>query len=294
MYCSYFGFRFPPFRKLPHPETFFEGAQRGAILEALMYAIEHGDGVVQVTGAPGSGRTTMCRMLQARMAGRIPCAHLADPDLTPRQAMHAIAHGLGIGPTQTGADPGAGVQAFLREGMKSGRHAVVLVEEAQRMPAATLEAVRLLSTLAGDGRKALQLVLVGTPALDLVLARPELRQLGSRITHRAQLPPLSPQETADYLGHRLRAAGAAAPAMFPASVARYIGRTSGGLPRHIDRLADRTLMAAFAGDTRDISMTHAHKAADELGMAPSGLLAKLRGLLPTRRTAALQTNAVSR
>lgn len=285
MYCTYFGFRFPPFRTSPQAQPFFEGAQRGTIVETLIYGIEHGDGILALTGAPGSGRTTICRVLQARLSGRLPCIRLSEPALGRHRAMHALAGILGVGGRGTANDLDAVVRAQLRANAKVGRHLVILIDEAQHMPLDTLESLRLLAGAdAGTGKTA-QLVLVGTPYLDVRLAQNEARQIRSRITYRGRLAPLAPGEVNEYLGLRLRAAGDVSTGLLPAGIGRYIARVSGGLPVQIDRIADRTLMAAFAEDTREVTLRHARTAARRLNMAPAGFLARVRCLLPQRPSA---------
>jgi MSHA biogenesis protein MshM len=283
MYCTYFGFRVAPFRSTPQADPFFEGGQRGATLEALMHALEHEDGVLEVTGERGSGRTTLCRAIQSRLSGRTLCAYLPASRLTPTQAMQAISRELGLPPAGDG-DAGARVQAFLRAGMKAGRQVAFLVDDAQHMPSATLEAIRLLTNPDASAQKAARLVLLGTPALDFLLAQHELRQLRGRVTFSARLSPLTPDETSDYLALRVRSAGSMAGSLFPTAVARQIGRAAGGLPLRINLVADRVLMYAFADDTHDIEMRHARPALDGLGLRPPSLLARLRQrhLAPSR------------
>lgn len=264
MYCTHFGFRFPPFRLTPNAEVFFEGAGRGAAVEALMHGIDHGDGVLQVVGAPGSGRTALCRVVQARLSGRTPCACLPDPRLTPHQAMHAIARSLGIGDGQ-GGDAGARLQRHLRACMQAGTHVVILIEEAQDMPVPTLEAIRLLCNLDTATQKAARPVLFGTRELDALLARHDSRQLRDRITQRIELAALSPAEVADYLALRLRRAGARE-GLVSASAAHAIARASAGNPMRVNLLADRALMAAFAADTHDVTLRHARKGIGELAV----------------------------
>ncbi len=285
MYCTYFGFRYPPFRHFPRADPFFEGAQRATALETLMYAIEHGDGVLQVTAAPGSGCTTLGLVIQARLSGRILCAYLSEPVPTPRQAMRAIAQALGIANDALG-DPAARVQSYLRANMKSGRQLVLLIDEAQRVPRPTLEAIRLLSNLDTSAQKAAQLVLLGTPELNGHLASHDIRPLRDRVTHKIELPPLSRSEVNDYLELRVRSAGGNS-GLFVPHVAHAIGRASGGLPLHVNRLADRVLMVAFAEDTREVAMRHVRCALEELDVKPRGWLARLQRRLIARRRLAI-------
>jgi len=292
MYCTYFGFRVAPFRTIAQADPFFEGGRRGATLDGLMHALEHEDGVLQVTGERGSGRTTICRAIQARLSGRTLCAYLPSARLAPAQALHAIARDLAIPPGS--GDAGARLQAFVRAGMRAGRTLAILVDDAQQLPPKTLEAIRLLTTLETGTQKAARLILLGTPAMDPLLAQHELRQLRGRITFRATLPPLTPDETSEYLALRVRSAGSMAGSLFPTAVARQIGRASGGLPLRINLVADRALMCAFADDTRDIEMRHARRALDGLGLRQRGLLTRLRQRLASHARPSAPVPAAAR
>jgi type II secretory pathway predicted ATPase ExeA len=245
MYLEHFGLREPPFRITPHTDFFFPGARRGATLEALLYAIVHEEGIVKVSGEVGSGKTMLCRVLIERLPATVDTLYIANPTLSPEALLHTIAEELGCPPEARGEARIRPIQEALIARHGAGRRVVALVDEAHAMPRASLEQIRLLSNLETGKHKLLQIVLVGQPELDGLLAGTGMRQLKDRITHHFRLDPMQPGETAEYLRFRLRAAGYRGPDLFtPPAVAR-IARASGGLTRRINLLADKALLAAY-------------------------------------------------
>jgi len=258
MYHDFFGLREAPFRITPNTDFFFGGGNRGAVLDALLYAIGQGEGIVKVTGEVGSGKTMLCRMLQARLPEDVLGVYLANPSVSPDEILHAIAHEL-----ELPLPPGSGrleamqrLTAFLLECHAGHRQVVLFVEESQGMPVATLEEIRLLSNLETDRHKLLQIVLFGQPELDTLLRRPDMRQLRERITHSFTLAPLSAADIGLYLDFRLRAAGYKGPDVFGPAVVARIARASAGLTRRVNLLADKTLLAAFSEDTHAVAPRH--------------------------------------
>jgi MSHA biogenesis protein MshM len=263
MYLAYFGLKQPPFRITPNSEFFFSGGQRGAILDALVYAISHGEGITKVSGEVGSGKTMLCRMLQARLPRHIETVYLAHPNVSPEEILTAIAKELKLRVART-AGRIATVQALHAHLLKrhaEGRQVVVFVEEAQTIPIPTLEELRLLFNLETERNKLLQIVLFGQPELERTLALPEIRQLKERITHSFVLPPFSREEVAGYLAFRLHAAGYRGPELFNSHAVRHIARISRGLTRRVNILADKTLIAAFAEKSHTIKLKHVLSAA---------------------------------
>jgi MSHA biogenesis protein MshM len=261
MYLEHFGLREAPFRITPHTEFFFSGANRGATLEALLYAITAGEGMVKVTGEVGSGKTMLCRVLMERLPETVEIVYLAVPSLSRDEMLAAIAGDLAI--ETAGANTTKLVRSLqdkLIEIHASGRQVVALIDEAHAMPLATLEEIRLLSNLETGTEKLLQIVLFGQPELDEHLALPHMRQLKERITHSFTLAPLPPRDIKDYLGFRLRAAGYHGPALFGPEVLRIIAEASEGLTRRINIFADKTLLAAFAAGTHTVTADHARAA----------------------------------
>ena len=261
MYLEHFGLREAPFRITPHTEFFFAGANRGATLEALGYAITAGEGMVKVTGEVGSGKTMLCRVLMERLPESVETIYLAVPSLTRDEMLAAIASELDI--DTAGANTTRLMKALqekLVEVHAGARQVVALIDEAHAMPLATLEEVRLLSNLETSKEKLLQIVLFGQPELDQHLALPNMRQLKERITHSFVLGPLPPREVDEYVRFRLRAAGYRGPDLFGPEALRIIADASEGLTRRINIYADKTLLAAFAAGTHTVSADHARAA----------------------------------
>lgn len=258
MYYAHFGLTQPPFRITPDTEFFFGGGNRGPILEALIYAISQGEGIIKVTGEVGSGKTMLCNMLQSRLPANVETAYIANPSVSPEEIVQAVALELHLQPPRGAShlDLMQLIHAHLLERHAAGRQVVMFVEESQSMPIATLEEIRLLSNLETASSKLLQIVLFGQPELDDNLSQANIRQLRERITHSFCLSPLKTDEIGDYLDFRLRAAGYHGPDLFSKAVINAMAKASGGLTRRINLIADKTLLAAFAEATHTVNLQH--------------------------------------
>ncbi|HEX7053023.1 MAG TPA: AAA family ATPase [Burkholderiales bacterium] len=272
LYLEHFGLNEPPFTITPHTEFFFEGAERGATLEALTYAVLHDEGIVKVSGEVGSGKTMLCRMLMERLPREVATIYIATPSLGSEEILHAIADDLDLALPERRTAALRALQEHLIGLYGAGRRVVVLIDEAHVMPDDTLEQVRLLSNLESNRHKLLHIVLFGQPELDETLAKPSLRQLRDRITQAFRMRPLAGAEVAKYLSFRMRAAGYRGPELFSSGAVARIARASAGLTRRINILADKALLAAYTENTHAITARHARAAiADaELATAPGG------------------------
>ncbi len=251
MYLEHFGLREAPFRITPHTEFFFAGAHRGATLEALIYAITHDEGIVKVSGEVGSGKTMLCRMLLERLPASVATVYLPNPALTRNGILFTIADELEAprpdGPVRLLL---RGLQEKLVELYGEGKLVVVLIDEAQAMPAEALEELRLLSNLESSRHKLLRIVLFGQLELDKRLADAAMRPLKERITHNFVLERLHRAEVGDYLMFRIRAAGYRGADLFAPRAIELIARASEGLTRRINILGDKALLAAYAENRR--------------------------------------------
>lgn len=258
MYYAHFGLTQPPFKITPNTEFFFPGGNRGAILDALLYAISNGEGIIKVSGEVGSGKTMLCRMLQTCLPQQIESVYLANPSVSPDEIMHAIAFELQlpIGGNMPRIKVMQELHNYLLERHVQKRQVVIFVEESQSMPLATLEEIRLLSNLETGSHKLLQIVLFGQPELDEILRQPQIRQLRERITYSFSLTPLNAQQIKEYLMFRMRAAGYRGPDLFSPGVVHMITKASEGLTRRVNLLADKALLAAFADNTHTIKPKH--------------------------------------
>jgi len=254
LYLEHFGLTEPPFRITPHTDFFFDGADRGATLEALIYAVLHDEGIVKVSGEVGSGKTMLCRVLMERLPPHVATIYLATASLAREEILHAIADDLELklSPERRSVALRE-LQEHLIALYGAARRVVILIDEAHVMPEDTLEQVRLLSNLESNRHKLLQIVLFGQPELDETLAKSALRQLRDRITHSFRMRPLVLAEVAKYLSFRMRAAGYRGPEVFTPRAVRRIARASDGLTRRINILADKALLAAYTENTHAIT-----------------------------------------
>ncbi len=274
MYYGFFGLSQPPFKITPDTDMFFAGGNRGAILEALIYAISQGEGIIKVTGEVGSGKTMLCRMLQTRLPQNVETVYLANPSVSRDEILHAIAFELQLAVPKDASriEVMHQINDYLLERHAERKQVVLFVEESQSMPLPTLEEVRLLSNLETNHHKLLQIVLFGQPEFDENLRLAEIRQLRERITHSFTLAPFAATDVGPYLAFRLRAAGYRGPDLFNGRVVDYISRVSEGLTRRVNIIADKALLAAFADGTHNVTLKHAKAAVRDTefaGAAPA-------------------------
>ena len=263
MYSEHFGLNFPPFKITPDTQLFYPGGKRGLILEALVYAIESGEGIIKVVGEVGSGKTMLCRMLEEKLPKHIEIVYLLNPRLTPDMILHAIALELRlpVTPQTSRFEVMQMLQTKLLEKHAAKQQVVIFVEEAQGMPLETLEEIRLLSNLETHRSKLLQIVLFGQPELDTNLSATHIRQLKERITHSFNLPPFTAKDIAEYVHFRMQAVGYRGPQVFSKASIRLLAKISHGLLRRINILADKALLVAFSENTYYIKPRHIKLAA---------------------------------
>ncbi|OGS90643.1 MAG: hypothetical protein A2Z95_04210 [Gallionellales bacterium GWA2_60_18] len=270
MYLEHFGLNEPPFRITPVTEFFFSGANRGEILDALIYSLSEAEGIIKVSGEVGSGKTMLCRMLLERLPGYIETIYLANPSLSREEMLYAIADALGL--DIKGERVGVimqNIQNRLESLAREGKRVVVLVDEAHAMPLDTLEELRLLYNLQVGNFKLLQIVLFGQPELNAKLEQPNMRQLKDRIVHHFHMQPLSRNVLESYLMFRMRAAGYHGPDVFSPAAIKQIANASNGLMRRVNILADKSLLAAFVEDTHNIEPRHVQAAMRDSELEPT-------------------------
>jgi general secretion pathway protein A len=267
MYTSFFGLGEKPFAITPDPRYLFMSERHAEALAHLLYGITEAGGFIQLTGEVGTGKTTIVRSLLERMPGHADVAVILNPQLTPVEFVLTICEELGIFMRDEDAasikDLVDLLNRRLLEAHAKGRRIVVIVDEAQNLTPATLEQVRLLTNLETGSQKLLQIILIGQPELREVLDRVELRQLAQRITGRYHLAPLSRVETAAYVNHRLKVAGATVE-IFTGAALREVHRLSGGVPRIINVICDRALLGAFTQEQHHIGAGMIREAASEV------------------------------
>ncbi|HEV8444520.1 MAG TPA: AAA family ATPase [Steroidobacteraceae bacterium] len=267
MYASFFGLNEKPFSITPDPRYLFLSERHAEALAHLVYGINEAGGFIQLTGEVGTGKTTVVRSLLAQAPKHAEIALILNPRMTPAEFLLAICEELGIAvePRSEGSlkDLVDLLSVHLLQAHAEGKRVVLVVDEAQNLAPEVLEQVRLLTNLETETQKLLQIILIGQPELREVLDRTELRQLAQRITGRYHLAPLSSDESAAYVRHRLRVAGATRE-VFSNGGLREVRRLSGGVPRLINIICDRALLGAFTEDRHVVSGSVVRRAAGEV------------------------------
>jgi len=255
MYTEFYGLREKPFSLSPDPRFLFLSDSHREALAHLLYGIEQGEGFIAITGEVGTGKTTLCRTLLQRLEPGSEVAFLFNPQLSGLELLQAIDAEFGLDTQgKTRRELMDQLNRFLLTKRQEGRRVLLLIDEAQNLDREALEQVRLLSNLETDTAKLIQIILIAQPELDAMLESPELRQLRQRINVRWRLRPLSASETRDYVRHRLRVAAGGPREIFTDLALREIHRRSGGVPRIINRLCDRALLAGYAEQAKEIGL----------------------------------------
>jgi general secretion pathway protein A len=267
MYASFFGLNEKPFSITPDPRYLFLSERHAEALAHLVYGINEAGGFIQLTGEVGTGKTTVVRSLLAQAPKNAEIALILNPRMTPAEFLLAICEELGISVERRSEgslkDLVDLLSFHLLKAHAEGKRIVLVVDEAQNLSVEVLEQVRLLTNLETETQKLLQIILIGQPELRELLDRTELRQLAQRITGRYHLDPLSGDEAAAYVRHRLRVAGATRE-VFSNGALREIRRLSGGVPRLINIISDRALLGAFTEDRHLASASVVRRAAGEV------------------------------
>jgi general secretion pathway protein A len=265
MYTEFFGLHEKPFELSPDPRYLFLSASHREALGHLIYGIEQREGFIAITGEVGTGKTTLCRTLIQRLGSDCEVAFLFNPHLSPLELLKAINAEFGLSTFGSSMPELLEVlNEFLLDKKAKDRNVLLLVDEAQTLSTETLEQMRLLSNLETRTAKLLQIVLLGQPELDEKLETQELRQLCQRIAVRRHLGPLTAAETRDYVHHRLRIAAGGERRVFTDAALSVIHRTSGGVPRLINVLCDRALLAAYAEKAHQVGRPLASRVAREI------------------------------
>jgi general secretion pathway protein A len=267
MYLEYYGLREPPFSITPDPRYVFLSERHRDALAHLLYGIGKGGsgGFVQLTGEVGTGKTTLCRLLLEQLPENTRVALVLNPKLSPVELVEAVCEELKLdidgkrGSLKALTDT---LNAFLLDAYAQGLRVVLIVDEAQNLSIDSLEQVRLLTNLETPTQKLLQIILLGQPELREMLDRPELRQLAQRITARYHLTPLDSAETETYVRHRMAVAGCAR-IPFSRLGLKALYQRSGGVPRLVNIIADRALMAGYAHEQDTLGERLVDRAADE-------------------------------
>jgi general secretion pathway protein A len=265
VYLEYYGLTEAPFDITPNPRFLFYSTKHREAFNHLLYGIRERKGFVQLTGEVGAGKTTLCRAMLEQLQGHYETALILNPVMSAEELIKAIAIEFGL-PVQglDRLDTVAVINQFLLQQVEAGRDTVLIIDEAQDLTDELLEQVRLLSNLETDNRKLLQIVLMGQPELRDRLNNPRLRQLRQRITVRYHLPPLSRTEVNDYIQHRLQVAGAKGAPYFTQPALWRVYNYSQGIPRLLNAICDKALLAGFVNQQERINYRMVGRAVHEL------------------------------
>jgi general secretion pathway protein A len=267
MYLPFFGLNEKPFAITPDPRYLFLSERHSEALAHLLYGINEAGGFVQLTGEVGTGKTTTIRSLLAQTPKNAEVALILNPRISAPEFLLTICEELGVGVPDSAIGSVKELvdilNSYLLRAHSKGQRVVLVVDEAQNLAPDVLEQVRLLTNLETETQKLLQIILIGQPELRDILDRVDLRQLAQRVTGRYHLDPLSKDETASYVRHRLRVAGATNDIFTPAAL-REMYRLSGGVPRLINVLSDRALLGAYTQDRHNITPAIVRRAAVEV------------------------------
>jgi general secretion pathway protein A len=274
MYEEYFGFTEKPFSLTPDPKYLFKSASHASAFELLQYAIRRREGFVVITGDIGTGKTTLCRAILEQIDKKTFTALVLNPFLAEEDLLRVILQEFGVVSREelrqgrvlgvSKAELIETLNEFLLSLQRLGAQAVLIIDEAQNLPLKVLEQIRILSNLETEKEKLLQVVLVGQLNLKDLLRRAELRQLDQRVSIRYDLKPLTPEETSQYVQHRLSVAGGGAAVTFTPKSLRCLHRYTAGIPRLINLLCDRALLSAYSAHTPRIVPAFVDQAAESL------------------------------
>lgn len=251
MYTDFFGFHEKPFSLTPDTQFFFNKQSHRAALNTLLGAVQNNEGFIKITGEVGTGKTLLCRKLLSLLDRQFKAIYIPNSYLTPNELKGFVAVEIGaeFSPDLPAYQLMGSIYRRLLQLVKERRQVVLIIDEAQAMPRDTLEALRLLTNLETDKRKLLQVILIGQPELDDVLNRSDLRQLKQRIVFTAYLSPLTRHGVHEYIGFRLASAGRSAQ-LFSLVALNVVWAGSKGVPRLVNLIAHKSLIAAFnAGDS---------------------------------------------
>jgi len=264
VYEDYYSLDEAPFSLTPDTQFFQNQESHKEALNTILIALKHCEGFIKVVGEVGTGKTMLCRVLLARLNTDFVTAYIPNPFLNPDELKYFVAQEIGahFDRNMPAHELMSAIYRRLVQLCRSGKQVVVVIDEAQAMPRDTVECLRLLTNLETEKRKLLQIVMFGQPELDKLLARKDLRQLKQRITFQEYLRPLNRSAVVSYVNFRMSAAGAMN-MMFSRSALSLVYLASGGIPRLINILCHKALIAAYGRGDSCIQLWHMARAVSD-------------------------------
>lgn len=266
MYQEFFGISEKPFQITPDPRFLYLTQRHRDGLAHLLYGADEAGGFILLTGEVGTGKTMLCRSVLDQMPEHVNVALILNPRQNSRELLASICDELNISYKKSTNSLKYLVDClnlYLLKKHAQGKRTVLVIDEAQNLSAEVLEQIRLLTNLEVSTQKLLQIILIGQPELQTILARPELRQLNQRITARFHLTPLSSDEAVAYIRHRLQIVGFKGE-LFTRGAMKIVHRLSGGVPRLINNICERSMMGAYGENLHKIDRNMVRKAAEEV------------------------------
>jgi general secretion pathway protein A len=280
MYEAHFGLHEKPFSLTPDPAYFYRSDSHANAIDLIRHGVDGRKGPIVLTGTSGAGKTTLCRTVLEGFDRKTFAALVLNPYVSEEDLLLLVLQDFGVisrDEVRRERTARVGVAELLRtliDFLQSlpplGARALLIVDEAQKLPPAVMQQLRRLAALQSGGHPLLQIVLAGQLNLRDALRQPELRDLDARVAIRYRVRPLLPAETAAYVTHRLAIAGARSSATFTAKALQLVHRASGGNPRLINMLCDRALLAAYSASVDIVEVDQVHEAAARHGLEPGG------------------------
>lgn len=265
MYCKFYGLKERPFNVTSDPTFFFLSQKHKEALSHLLYGVSQRKGIIVVTGEIGTGKTTLCRFFLNQLGKNVKTAFILNPNFSELQLLEAIIRDFGIIPkSKSRFSLIWELNKFLLKEAQAGNNVILIVDESQNLKPRQLEQIRLLSNLETEKDKLIQIILVGQPELNQNLSLFELRQLQQRIMVRYHVSPLDKNDVKNYINYRLRIAGPDSRLTFSEESVEAIFNFSMGVPRLINIICDRALLAAFTEENNIITVNIINKCVEEL------------------------------
>jgi len=265
MYRQFFGLKEKPFNVTSDPNFLFLSRVHKEAFSHLLYGIRERKGFLEITGEIGAGKTTLCRALLSHLDINTKTAFVFNSGLPELQLLQCILGDFGlVVEKRTKAALLEQLFSFLMEELSKKNNVVLIIDEAQNLKMSILEEIRMLSNFETYKEKLFQIILVGQPELKRKLASPRLKQLKQRIAVRFHITPLEKDEVGSYIAHRLAVAGSSGDIRFDREAIDCIFGYSGGVPRLINMICDKVLLAAFVAETKEITLPIVKKGLKEL------------------------------
>lgn len=267
MYESFYGLTGKPFQLNPDPAFFYRSRGHGRAMAYLDYGVHQAEGFIVVTGDVGAGKTTLVRNLLRSLApGNLVAKQIVSTQLDADDMLRMVAGAFfGVQPELPDkASLLLGLERYFRRLQLEGKRALLIVDEAQNLTPRAVEELRMLSNFQTNERSLLQSFLLGQPEFRQIMQQPEMRQLRQRVIASYHLGPLGPEETKAYIEHRLGLVGWQNNPSFDDAAFTAIHEAAGGIPRQINVLCDRVLLAAYLGEKHNLAESDVADVAEEL------------------------------